>query len=71
MYDAVIRAVQQKNLEPQAMGRLLQSILKIMHSPSQANPDLELVRPLFELLSSHEEYREISAEFMAGFTDCK
>jgi len=76
VYDAVIRALQLKNLEAQTMGRLLKSTLKIMHSPSQANPDLKL-RPLFELRSSisgilgQEEYKEISGEFMAGFTDRK
>jgi len=76
VYDAVIKALQQKNLDPQTMGRLLKSAVDIMHPPSQLNPDLKL-RPSSELRSSisgildHDEYREISREFMAGFTSCK
>jgi len=76
VYDAVIKVLQWKNLEPRAMGQLLKSTVDIMQPPSQLKPDLKLcssieMRPAISAILNHDEYREISGDFMAGFTGCK
>jgi len=73
VYDAVIKALQQPNLEPQTMGQLLKSMLDIMQPPSQVDPLLKLrssieLGPSMSRILDHDDYREISGDFMAGFT---
>ena len=58
------------------MGQLLKSTVDIMQPPSQLKPDLKLcssieMRPAISAMVNHDEYQEISGEFMAGFTDRK